>query len=82
MKKSPLLPRLRIALRGLVFWRKRFVANKIYGANLDRTVRLSSSTVIDKNNSKGIYIGEYTYLAGVQLFLHTTIVGQCIKKHA
>ena len=64
MKKSPLLSRLRIALRGLVFWRKRFVANKIYGANLDRTVRLSSSTVIDKNNSKGIYIGEYTYLAG------------------
>lgn len=36
----------------------------MYGAHLDKTVRLSSSTVIDKNNSKGIYIDEYTYLAG------------------
>lgn len=31
---------------------------------MDKTVRVSSSTLIDKNNSKGIYIGEYTYLAG------------------
>ena len=36
----------------------------MYGAHLDKTVRLSSNTIIDKNNSKGIYIGEYTYLAG------------------
>lgn len=64
MKKNSVLSRLRIALRGRVFWYKLFVANKLYGAHLDKTVRLSSSTMIDKNNSKGIYIGEYTYLAG------------------
>ena len=71
MKKTPLMTRLRIALRGNVFWYKRFVANRIYGAHLDKTVRLSSSTIIDKNNSKGIYIGEYSYLAGgVIVFAH------------
>ena len=64
MKKYSLLGRLRISLRGGVFWYKRFVANKLYGAHLDKTVRLSLSTMIDKNNSKGIYVGEYTYFAG------------------
>ena len=64
MKKTPFLTRLRISLRGGVFWYKRFMANNVYGAHLDKTVRLSSSTMIDKNNSKGIYIGEYTYFAG------------------
>ena len=71
MSKSSFLTQLRISLRGGVFWYKRFIANKLYGAHLDKTVRLSSSTVIDKNNSKGIYIGEYTYLAGgVIVFAH------------
>ena len=70
-KRSSLLTRLRIKLRGGVFWYKRFIANKVYGAHLDKTVRLSRSTVIDKNNSKGIYIGEYTYLAGSSIvFAH------------
>ena len=59
-----LLTQLRIKLRGVVFWYKRFVANKLYGAHLHKTVRCSRSTTIDKNNSKGIYISEYTYLAG------------------
>lgn len=55
----------------MFFWYKRFIANKLYGVHLDKTVRLSSSTVIDKNNSKGICIGEYTYLAGgVIVFAH------------
>lgn len=27
-------------------------------------MRLSRSTIIDKNNSKGIFVGEYTYFAG------------------
>lgn len=62
--KHSFLNRLRITFRGGVFWYKRFIANKVYGAHLDKTVRLSSSTLIDKNNSKGIFIGEYTYLAG------------------
>ena len=75
-----MLNRLRIALRGGVYWYKRFIANKLYGAHLDKTVRLSSSTVIDKNNSKGIYIGEYTYLAGGQLFLLMIIAALYTRK--
>lgn len=51
-------------LSGGVLWYKRFVANKLYGAHLHKTVRLSRSTVIDKNNSRGITVGEYTYFAG------------------
>lgn len=69
--KHSFLNRLRITFRGGVFLYKRFIANKLYGAHLDKTVRLSSSTLIDKNNSKGVFIGEYTYLAaGAIVFAH------------
>lgn len=63
-KKTSFLTRLRISLRGGVFAYKRFIVNKLYGAHLHKTVRLSRSTVIDKNNSRGIFVGEYTYFAG------------------
>lgn len=36
----------------------------IYGAHLHPTVRLSRTTTIDKVNPKGVFIDEYTYLAG------------------
>ena len=64
MSKDPILTRLRIFIRGGVFRYKLIVANLLYGAHIDKTVRISSSTIIDKNNTRGIYIGAYSYLAG------------------
>lgn len=71
MSRNSFMQNVKISLRGGVFWWKRFVANKLYGAHLHKTVRLSRSTYIDQNNSKGVFIGEYTYLAGlVCVFAH------------
>lgn len=52
----------------------------IYGAHLHPTVRLSRTTTIDKVNPKGVFIDEYTYLAGGRLFLHTICAGKCMEK--
>lgn len=57
-----------VSLRGR--WRKmvfkwlRFKAIRIYGNHLAHSVLLSRSTILDKQNPKGVYIDEYTYLAG------------------
>ncbi len=58
-----ILPKIRIKLRGIVQFFLLFWVRYVYGADLDPTVKLSTSTIIDKVNPKGVHIGEYTYLA-------------------
>lgn len=58
------ISRIRMRLRKYVFKWLWFKATKIYGNNLHPTVRLSRSTELDKTNPKGIFIDEYSYLAG------------------
>jgi acetyltransferase-like isoleucine patch superfamily enzyme len=54
--------------------------------NIDKTARISFGTILDKANSKGVFIGEESYFAsGAILFTHdfsrnikmNTYVGKC-----
>lgn len=70
MEKS-VVSTIRANLRKFVFKYLLFKANNIYGAHLHPTVRLSRTTTIDKVNPKGVFIGEFSYLAGgVIIFAH------------
>ena len=62
--KKPIISIVRGKLRKFVYKYLLFKANKIYGAHLHPTVRLSRTTTIDRVNPKGVFIDEYTYLAG------------------
>ena len=64
MKKKLSIAHVRTLLRKYAFKWWWFKAVKIYGNHLAPTVRLSSTTKLDKTNPKGVYIADYTYLAG------------------
>ena len=55
---------IRGKLRKALFKWLNFKASRIYGSHIHPTVRLSRSTLVDKTNPRGIYIDEFTYLAG------------------
>lgn len=65
-----LVSHIRTKVRKVFFKWWWFKAARIYGAHIHPTVRLSSKTGIDKANPGGIYIDEYTYLAGCIVFAH------------
>lgn len=64
-----IIPTIRSGLRRYALKWYRFKVIKIYGAHLHPTVLISSSAIIDKANPGGVYIGEYSYLAGDVLVL-------------
>lgn len=64
-----IIPTIRSGLRRYALKWYRFKVSKIYGAHLHPTVLISSSVIIDKANPGGVYIGEYSYLAGDVLVL-------------
>ena len=59
-----LFTRTRTGLRKYLFKWLWFKAAKIHGNHLHPTVRLSSTTRLDKTNPRGVYVDEYTYFAG------------------
>lgn len=63
-KRFPLITIVRGKIRKFLFRWLNFKASHLYGSHLHPTVRLSRSTIVDKTNPKGVYIDEYTYLAG------------------
>lgn len=65
------LAKIRTWLRKFVrrwWW---FKAARIYGNHLHSTVRLSSTTYLDRANPRGVFVDEYTYFAG----------GVCVLAH-
>lgn len=77
-KRFPLITIVRGKVRKILFRWLNFKASQLYGSHLHPTVRLSRSTIVDKTNPKGVYIDEYTYLAGgAILFAHD--MSRCLK---
>lgn len=64
-----IIPSLRTRIRKIALKWFRFKATKLYGAHLHPTVLISRSTTIDKANPGGVFIDEYSYLAGDVLVL-------------
>lgn len=76
--RFPLITVIRGKLRKALFKWLNFKASRIYGSHIHPTVRLSRSTLVDKTNPRGIYIDEFTYLAGgAILFAHD--MSRCMK---
>lgn len=66
---SKILPSIRSGMRRYALKWYRFKATKIYGSHLHPTVLISSSSILDKANPGGVFIDEFSYLAGDVLVL-------------
>jgi acetyltransferase-like isoleucine patch superfamily enzyme len=80
------MTKLRNFIRLIVISIRHFILVKFYKMNIDKTARISFGTILDKANSKGVFIGEESYFAsGAILFTHdfsrnikmNTYVGKC-----
>lgn len=67
--KITFIAKMRTKLRKYIQKWWYFKAAKIYGNHIHPTVRLSSTTSLDKTNPGGVFIDEYTYLAGEVIIL-------------
>ena len=71
MKDRTLFTFVRTRIRSIFFYWWWFKAAKIYGNDIHPTVKLSSTTMFDKTNPKGVHVGEYSYFArGVIVLAH------------
>ena len=66
---SKIVPTIRSGMRKYALRWFRFKFTKIYGMHIHPTALISSSVILDKANSGGVNIGEYSYLAGSVLVL-------------
>lgn len=69
MSRLGFIATVRMHLREYAFKWWWFKSAKIYGNHLAPTVRLSRTTILDKTNPGGVYVDDYTYIAGGTIIL-------------
>lgn len=68
-----------ITIRHILLKAKVTYLRKVYGMDINPTVRLSLKSILDKRNPKGIHIDEYSYVAFNAVILSHDMAGD---KHA
>ncbi len=79
MLHNKFIQKLLIAIRHVLLTAKVTYLRRVYGMNINPTVRISLKAILDKRNPKGIHIDEYSYVAFNAVILSHDMAG---NKHA